>query len=133
MLYLAVFRAIMIQFNDLEELMNDQQNAPMTTPPATPPARGNEQTLAIVSLVAGVISLCGLVIPIIGIPLGILGIVLGYFARRDINWKTYATVGMALSGVGILLSCVPIGVIGVMRLLGPKIGNTFSTISNSLP
>jgi len=117
----------------LEELMNDQQNAPMTTPPATPTGRGNEQTLAIVSLVAGVISLCGLVIPIVGIPLGILGIVLGYFARRDINWKTYATIGMALSGVGILLSCVPIGVIAVMRLLGPKVGNTFSTISSSLP
>jgi pilus assembly protein Flp/PilA len=28
---------------------------------------------------------------------------------------------------------IAIVVIAVMRLLGPKIGNTFSTISNSLP
>jgi hypothetical protein len=89
--------------------------------------------LAIVSLIVGVVSLCGLVVPFIGIPLGILGLVLGYFGRRDINWKTYATIGMALSGVGILLSCVPVGLITAMRLLGPKIGTTFSTISNSLP
>ena len=31
------------------------------------------------------------------------------------------------------LALVAIVVIAVMRLLGPKIGNTFSTISNSLP
>jgi hypothetical protein len=123
----------MNQFSGLEEIMNDQMNAPMSTPPAAPAGQGNAQIMAIISLVAGVISLCGLVIPLIGIPLGILGMVLGYLGRRDVNWKTYATVGMALSGVGILLSCVPIGVISVMRLLGPKIGNTFSSISNSLP
>jgi uncharacterized membrane protein YphA (DoxX/SURF4 family) len=114
----------------MEELMNEQMNTPVSPVPAR---SGNEQTLAIVSLVAGVISLCGLVVPILGIPLGIVGIVLGYFGRRDAAWKTYATVGMALSGAGILLSCVPIGLIGAMRLLGPKIGDTFSTISSSLP
>ena len=32
-----------------------------------------------------------------------------------------------------LCVCLPIVVIAVMRLLGPKIGNTFSTISSSLP
>lgn len=117
----------------MEELMNDQMNAPVSPQPLQPASAGNERIMAIVSLVAGVISLCGLVVPIIGIPLGIIGIVLGYFGRRDNNWKTYATVGMALSGVGILLSCVPVGLITVMRLLGPKIGNTFSSISNSLP
>ncbi|HSB03084.1 MAG TPA: hypothetical protein VLE49_20710 [Anaerolineales bacterium] len=110
--------------------MNDQMNTPVS--PAPTPS-GNEQIMAIVSLVVGVISLCGIVVPIIGIPLGILGIVLGYFARKSAAWKTYATIGMALSGGGILLSCVPVGVIATMRLLGPKIGTTFSTISNSLP
>ena len=89
--------------------------------------------MAVVSLVLGVISLCGMVIPIVGIPLGIIGLVLGYFGRRDAAWKTYATVGMVLSGVGILLSCVPIGLISVMRLLGPKVGNTFSTIETTIP
>jgi hypothetical protein len=36
---------------------------------------------------------------------------------------------------GFMTLCVilPICVIAVMRLLGPKIGNTFSTISSSLP
>ena len=113
--------------------MNDQINTPVSPQPVQPANTGTEQILAIVSLVVGVISLCGLVIPFIGIPLGILGIVLGYFGRRAAAWRTYATIGMALSGVGILLSCVPIGVISVMRLLGPKIGNTFSTITESLP
>ena len=113
--------------------MNDQSNAPVSPQPVQPASAGTGQMMAIVSLVAGVISLCGLVIPIFGVPLGIIGILLGYFGRRDAAWKTYATVGMALSGVGILLSCVPIALISVMRLLGPKIGNTFSTISSSLP
>ena len=110
--------------------MDDQMNAPVSPQPAS---AGTEQTMAIVSLVAGVLSLCGIVIPIIGIPLGIVGIVLGYFGRKAAAWKTYATVGMALSGAGILLSCVPISLITVLRLLGPKVGNTFSTISSSLP
>ena len=110
--------------------MNDQMNAPMSPQPAS---AGTERLMAIASLVAGVISLCGLVVPIIGIPLGIIGVVLGYFGRKDAGWKTYATIGMALSGIGVLLSCVPIGLISIMRLLGPKIGNTFSSISSSLP
>jgi len=113
--------------------MDNQTNTPISPQPTQPASEGTERILAIVSLVAGVISLCGVVIPIIGIPLGIIGLVLGYLGRKDANWKIYATVGMALSVVGILLSCVPIGVITVMRLLGPKIGNTFSSISSSLP
>jgi hypothetical protein len=113
--------------------MNNPMNAPVSPQPVQPASAGTERTLAVVSLVLGVISLCGMAIPIIGIPLGIIGLVLGYVGRRDAAWKSYATVGMVLSGVGILLSCVPIGLISVMRLLGPKVGNTFSTISSSLP
>ncbi len=110
--------------------MNDQMNAPVSPQPAS---AGTEKILAIASLVVGVISLCGLVVPLIGIPFGIIGIVLGFFGRRDVDWKTYAAVGIALSIIGILLSCVPVGIISIMRLLGPKIGNTFSTINSSLP
>lgn len=116
--------------------MNDQMNAPVppvSPAPVQPASTGNGQIMAIISIIAGVISLCGLVIPFLGIPLGILGAVLGYLGRRDLNWRTLATVGLALSVVGILLSCVPVAAISVMRLLGPKIGTTFSTISNSLP
>lgn len=110
--------------------MNDQTNTPVVPQPA---GAGTEKILAIVSLVVGVISLCGLVVPIVGIPLGIIGAVFGFVGRRDVNWKTYATIGMALSIIGILLSCFPVMIISVMRLLGPKIGSTFSTITSSLP
>jgi hypothetical protein len=110
--------------------MNDQINVPASPQPVS---AGTEKILAIASLVVGVISLCGVIVPLIGIPFGIIGIVLGFLGRRDVNWKTYASIGIALSIVGILLSCVPVAIISVMRLLGPKIGNTFSTINSSLP
>ncbi|RPI93490.1 MAG: DUF4190 domain-containing protein [Chloroflexi bacterium] len=111
--------------------MSEQMNAPMSPESAS---GGNAQVLSILSLVVGVISLCGFFVPIAGIPLGIAGAVLGFLARKDVKWKTLAIVGIVVSGIGILFSCVsPVGIIAVMRLLGPKIGNTFSTISNSLP
>lgn len=113
--------------------MNEQMNTPKPPEPVQPAGAGTGQIMAIISLVAGVISLCGLVVPLIGIPLGLIGAVLGFLGRRDAGWKTYATVGMALSIMGVLLSCIPVGVISVMRLLGPKIGNTFSSINSSLP
>ena len=40
--------------------------------------------------------------------------------------------GQGLVEYAIILALVAIVVIAVMRLLGPKIGNTFSTINNSL-
>jgi len=112
--------------------VEEHTNTPVSPQPTQPASAGTEKILAIVALVLGVISLCGVFIPIIGIPFGLIGFVLGIFGRKDADWKTYATVGMALSVVGILLSCIPIGVISVMRLLGPKIGDTFSSINSSL-
>jgi len=45
-----------------------------------------------------------------------------------------AVIAASIAGAVIALCvCAPIVVIAVMRLLGPKIGNTFSTISSSLP
>ena len=41
--------------------------------------------------------------------------------------------GQGLVEYAIILALVDIVVIAVMSLLGPKIGNTFSTIANSLP
>ena len=41
--------------------------------------------------------------------------------------------GQGLVEYAIILALVAIVVIGIMRLLGPKVGNTFSTINNSLP
>jgi pilus assembly protein Flp/PilA len=41
--------------------------------------------------------------------------------------------GQGLVEYAIILVFVAIVVIAVMRLLGPKLGNTFSTINSSLP
>ena len=41
--------------------------------------------------------------------------------------------GQGLVEYAIILALVAIVVIAVMRLLGPEIGNTFSTINSSLP
>jgi pilus assembly protein Flp/PilA len=41
--------------------------------------------------------------------------------------------GQGLVEYAIILALIAIVVIAVMRLLGPKIGNTFSTIASSLP
>lgn len=47
--------------------------------------------------------------------------------------RTPVIIASIVGGVIALCVCLPIVVIAVMRLLGPKIGNTFSTISSSLP
>ena len=41
--------------------------------------------------------------------------------------------GQGLVEYAIILALVALIVIAVMRLLGPKIGNTFSSINTSLP
>jgi len=41
--------------------------------------------------------------------------------------------GQGLVEYAIILALVAIIVIAVMRILGPKIGNTFSTINSQLP
>ncbi|MGE5464960.1 MAG: Flp family type IVb pilin [Syntrophothermus sp.] len=41
--------------------------------------------------------------------------------------------GQGLVEYAIILALVALIVIAVMRLLGPKIGNTFSSISSSIP
>ena len=41
--------------------------------------------------------------------------------------------GQGLVEYAIILALVAIIVIAILRLLGPKLGNTYSTIQNSLP
>ncbi|HEX2995515.1 MAG TPA: pilus assembly protein [Anaerolineales bacterium] len=41
--------------------------------------------------------------------------------------------GQGLVEYAIIISLVALIVIAVVRLLGPKVGNTFSLISNSIP
>jgi pilus assembly protein Flp/PilA len=68
------------------------------------------------------------------IPL-ILGAVPGEFFEERTNIMLFAPKekGQGLVEYAIILALVAIVVIAVMRLLGPKIGNTFSTIGSSLP
>ena len=82
-------------------------------------------------------------IPYLGICTGLLSLFLGIYA---IVLQITAVKGVNRFGWGqavgsfflptlILLCCalLPIGVIAAMRLMGPQIGNTFSSISSSLP
>ena len=46
---------------------------------------------------------------------------------------TPAEKGQGLVEYAIILAFVAIVVIAIMRLLGPIVGNTFSSVSNSIP
>ena len=56
-----------------------------------------------------------------------------YFERINPMLFAPKEKGQGLVEYAIILALVAIVVIAVMRLLGPKIGNTFSTINSSLP
>ena len=64
-----------------------------------------------------------------------LGLVLRYFfiERNCVMLFAPKERGQGLVEYAIILAFVALVVIAVVRLLGPEIGNTFSTISNSLP
>jgi pilus assembly protein Flp/PilA len=56
-----------------------------------------------------------------------------FFERKVIMLFAPKEKGQGLVEYAIILALIAIVVIAVMRLLGPKIGNTFSSISASLP
>ena len=87
-----------------------ESNQPL---PPTPASSDNAKTFTIISLVLGVLNLCAWFFPICGFPLGIAGIVLGYLGMKAPEQKNMAIGGMALSGLGILLSCVN-AIVGVL-------------------
>jgi hypothetical protein len=80
-----------------------QSNEPIFPRPAQ---TGNERTFAIISLVLGVLNLCAWLLPICGFPLAIAGMVLGYLGMKSPEQKNLAIGGLALSGLGLALSCV---------------------------
>lgn len=87
----------------MNEPLNEQPNIPLSAPPSA--ANNNDRLMAIGSLVLGVINLCAWFLPICGVPLALIGLTLGYFGRRDASQRTLAIIGMALSGIGLLLAC----------------------------
>ena len=54
------------------------------------------------------------------------------YLKGDIMLFAPKEKGQGLVEYAIILALVSIVVIAVMRLLGPKVGNTFSAISNSM-
>ncbi len=111
---------------------SSNQPIEMPKPPLSPPS-GNEQVMAIASIVLGLIGLCAtLVVGLCGAPFPIIGLILGYLAMKDPNQKTLAMIGMAISGITLLLGCVLLVVMGGLTIFGPAIGNVFSSINQSL-
>ena len=117
--------------------MSQFDNTPIEIPnvpaPSSPSTSGNEQVMAIASIVFGVIGLCaGLFVGLCAAPFPILGLILSYLALKDPNQKTLAIIGMALSGLSFLVVCVLVLIMGGLMVLGPVVGNVFSDINQSL-
>lgn len=117
--------------------MSQFDNTPIGIPdqPASLPPQlsGNEQVMAIASIVLGVIGLCAsLFIGLCGAPFPIIGLILGYMALKDPEQKTLAIIGMAISGLTLIIVCVLVVIVGGLIIMGPAIGNVFSEINQSL-
>lgn len=92
------------------------------------------------SLVSSILTLLA-AIPFVGLCFGIIALVAALYvlvlevmAVKGVNqfgWGQAA--GSLLLPFIVLCCCLSVGVIGIMRLLGPAIGNTFSSINSSLP
>ncbi len=90
--------------------------------------------MAIASLISGILG--WVLLPIIG---SIVAIVLGFSARKETRaippcatGDGMATAGIILGGIQMGLIVVAICIIAVLMIMGPMIGNTFSTINQSL-
>ena len=117
--------------------MSQFDNTPIEIPnvpaPSNPSTSGNEQVMAIASIVFGVIGLCaGLFLGLCAAPFPVIGLILGYLALKDPNQKTLAIIGMALSGLSFLVVCLTIIIAGGLTLMDPIIGNVFSGVNQSL-
>ena len=87
----------------MEQIPSNEPLEP--SPPPAASTSGNERVMAISSLVLGVINLCAWFLPICGIPLSLVGIVLGFLGMKDQSQKTFAIIGIALCGLGLLAGC----------------------------
>lgn len=77
-----------------------------TDPASLDPEERTNKFYALASAALGILSLCGgLMAPALGTILGALGIVLGILGRKSEN-KRSATVGIALSTIGLLTAII---------------------------
>lgn len=76
----------------------------------------------------------GICIGLVSGLLGLYAIVLEIMAIKGVNKFGWGQAAGSLFLPGIVLACcIAIPIIGAMSMLGPAIGDTFSTINNSLP
>ncbi len=96
--------------------------------------------LARTSMILGILALIpGFALFVIGAGLGLGAVITGamglsQISREGTPGKGQAIAGIVLGAVAIIADIVigPILIIAVLMILGPTIGNTFSTINNSL-
>lgn len=114
------------------------------------PGGSKNNTLAIISLVAGIVGLVlsclgfftaafmvGYVCGCVGLLAGIAALITGFLARSQIaesgeSGSGMALAGMILGGIQVVLLLCSIFVIVILTLLGPVVGDVFSTINQSL-
>jgi hypothetical protein len=103
------------------------------------PQTGSTNGLSIASMVLGILSIPAAFCYGCGIPLGIAALVMGLIARKQIKESggNQPGDGMAIAGIvmgtisGLFLG-IAIFMIVILALLGPAIGNVFSTITNAI-
>lgn len=119
---------------------------PASPPPAPAPSGPKNNTMAITSLstgIAGLVMLCATLIPFVSLICGCLSLLLaiaalvtGFMARSQIQTSGEGGGGMAMAGIilgGVQLVLLLCGaLIGVIILMGPAVGNVFSSINASL-
>lgn len=92
--------------------------------------------LATASLIVGILTFIpGLLLSIVGSFIGLLAVALGIIAlvqmsKDKTRGQGAAVAGIVLGAIGAFLA--PFFTIALLMILGPAIGNTFSTINNSL-
>ncbi len=95
-----------------------------------------KNSLSTISLVLGILTFIpGCLLSIFGSAIGLAAIITGVIALTQISrdkttGQTQAIIGIVLGGVGALIA--PFAGIAILMILGPSIGNTFSTINSSL-
>ena len=110
--------------------MNQMSNAPTSPSPMPLPT----STLAIVSLVSGILGF--ILLPII---FSIVALITGYMARKETRAVPPQASGDGMATAGIIMGYIQMGlvvvaclVIAVLMILGPMIGNVFSSVNQSL-
>jgi uncharacterized membrane protein len=110
--------------------MNQTSDAPISSSPMPLPT----STLAIVSLISGILGF--ILLPII---CSIVALITGYQARKETRAVPPQATGDGLATAGIIMGYIQMAlfviaclVIAVLMILGPVIGNVFSSINQSM-